>query len=252
VHATDVTNASRTLLFDIHELAWSDELCRIFDVPREILPEVRPSSGDYGTVAADLLGGPPAYCLEGSVFVAGALVGWLRDGLGLVTQAAEIEPLAASVATSGGVVIVPALTGLGAPHWDPAARGLVIGLARAALEAIALSVADVVGCMGADAGTPLQRLRVDGGATANDLLMQIQADVLGIPVERSVVRETTALGAALLAGLATGFYAGPAAVAAARRVERRFEPAGDEPARQRLQETWRAAVERSKGWAVGR
>ena len=164
MHATDVTNASRTLLFDIHELAWSDELCRIFDVPREILPEVRPSSGDYGTVAADLLGGPPAYCLEGSVFVAGALVGWLRDGLGLVTQAAEIEPLAASVATSGGVVIVPALTGLGAPHWDPAARGLVIGLsrattkghvARAAREAIALSVADVVGCMGADAGTPL-------------------------------------------------------------------------------------------------
>ncbi|NCY02590.1 MAG: glycerol kinase [Planctomycetia bacterium] len=322
VHATDVTNASRTLLYDIHELAWSDDLCRIFDVPREILPDVRPSSGDYGTVAADLLGaelpitgcagdqeaaafgqgvvaagdakttygtgaflvfstgdrivasrhgllatplcaagGPPAYCLEGSVFVAGALVGWLRDGLGLIERAADIERLAASVATSGGVAIVPALTGLGAPHWDPAARGLIIGLsrattkghiARAALEAIALSVADVVTCMKADSGTPLARLRVDGGATANDLLMQIQADVLGIPVERPAVRETTALGAALLAGLATGFYAGPAAVTAARRVERRFEPAGDESARRRLLETWRAAVERSKGWAVGR
>jgi glycerol kinase len=322
VHATDVTNASRTLLYDIHDLAWSDDLCRIFDVPREMLPEVRLSTGDYGTVLPDLfgaaipitgcagdqeaaafgqgvvaagdakttygtgaflvfstgerivasrhgllatplcaVGGPPAYCLEGSVFVAGALVGWLRDGLGLIAQAAEIEPLAASVATSGGVTIVPALTGLGAPHWDPAARGLVIGLsrattkghvARAALEAIALSVADVVGCMGADSGVPLVRLRVDGGATANDLLMQIQADVLGIPVERPVVRETTALGAALLAGLATGFYAGPEAVAAARRVERRFEPSGDEPARQRLLATWQAAVERSKGWAVGR
>jgi len=322
VHATDVTNASRTLLFDIRERGWSDELCRIFDVPRAILPEVRASSGDYGSVAADLLGaaipitgcagdqeaaafgqgvaaageakttygtgaflvfstgerivesrhgllatplcaagGPPAYCLEGSVFVAGSLVGWLRDGLGLVQRAADIEPLAASVATSGGVVVVPALTGLGAPHWDPAARGLIIGLsrattkghiARAALEAIALSVADVVTCMGGDSGTPLARLRVDGGATANDLLMQIQADVLGIPVERPAVRETTALGAALLAGLATGFYAGQANVAEARRVERRFEPTGDDAARRRLLETWRAAVERAKGWAVGR
>jgi len=322
VHATDVTNASRTLLFDIHARAWSDELCRIFDVPREMLPEVRPSSGDYGTLAADLLGaavpirgcagdqeaaafgqgvaaagdakttygtgaflvfstgerivesrhgllatplcdagGPATYCLEGSVFVAGALVGWLRDGLGLVERAADIERLAASVASNGGVTVVPALTGLGAPHWDPAARGLIIGLsrgttrghvARAALEAIALSVADVVSCMGADSGTPLKRLRVDGGATANDLLMQIQADVLGIPVERPAVRETTALGAALLAGLATGFYAGPKAVAAAREVERRFEPAGDEASRRRLLEAWRTAVERSKGWAVAR
>ena len=322
VHATDVTNASRTLLFDIHALAWSDELCRLFGVPRAILPEVRASSGSFGTTAADLLGAElpiggcagdqeaaafgqgverpgeakttygtgafllfatgdrvvasghgllatplatatdqPAYCLEGSVFVAGALVGWLRDGLGLVAEAAEIEALAASVASSGGVTIVPALTGLGAPHWDPSARGLIIGLsrattrahvARAALEAIALSVAEVVACMQADAGTPLQRLRVDGGATANDLLMQIQADVLGIPVERPVVRETTALGAALLAGLATGFYPGVDAVAAARRVERRFEPAGDEPGRRRLLASWQEAVARSKGWAVGR
>ncbi len=322
IHATDPTNASRTLLFDIHEMAWSGELCRLFGVPRAILPEIRPSSGSFGMAAAEHFGtalpilgcagdqeaaafgqgveqpgdakttygtgaflvfatgsrvvssrngllatplataaAPPRYCLEGSVFVAGALVGWLRDGLGLIEQAADIEALARSVESSEGVTIVPALTGLGAPHWDPSARGMIIGLsrathrahvARAALEAIALSVAEVVECMQADAGMPLARLRVDGGATANDLLMQIQADVLGIPVERPAVHETTALGAALLAGLAGGFYPDAAAVAAARRVERRFEPAGDEAGRQRLLATWKAAVERSKGWAVGR
>ena len=322
VHATDVTNASRTLLFDIHELAWSDDLCRMIGVPRRILPEVRPSSGSFGTVAADLLGvelpiagcagdqeaaafgqgverpgdakttygtgaflvfgtgsriiesrhgllatplaappGPAAYCLEGSVFVAGALVGWLRDGLGLIERAADIETLARGVDSSAGVTIVPALTGLGAPHWDASARGMIIGisratqrahLARAALEAIALSVAEVVDCMRADAGTPLERLRVDGGATANDLLMQIQADVLGIPVERPAVRETTALGAALLAGLATGFFPGADAVARARSVEKRFEPSGDDAGRRRLLASWQAAVERCKGWAVGR
>lgn len=319
VHATDVTNASRTLLFDIDRMAWSDELCRLFDVPRAMLPEVRPSSGGFGAVDPALLGralpimgcagdqqaaafgqgvvrageakntygtgaflmfstgdrrvesrqgllttpgcgtGAGAhYCLEGSVFVAGALVGWLRDGLGLVEQARDIEALARSVDDSGGVTIVPALTGLGAPHWDPSARGLIIGLsrgthrahvARAALEAIALSVADVVECMQADAGVPLQRLRVDGGASGNDLLMQIQADVLGIVVERPVVRETTALGAALLAGLASGFFAGPDAVAAARRVERTFTPRMDDAARRRLVKAWRTGVERSKGWA---
>ena len=327
VHATDVTNASRTLLFDIHELAWSDELCRLFDVPREILPEVRPSSGFFGELDPALLGAalpvtgcagdqeaaafgqgidepgdakttygtgaflmfatgerlvvsnrgllttpacstappgerpPPRYCLEGSVFVAGALVSWLRDGLGLFDQAADIEALASSEDSSGGVVIVPALTGLGGPHWDPTARGLVIGLsrattrghiARAALEAIALSVAEVVDAMQADSGTPLTRLRVDGGATANDLLMQIQADVLDIPVERPAVRETTALGAALLAGLAVGFYADSAAVAPARRVERTFEPAIDPVARRRLHAAWADAIERSKRWAVPR
>ena len=327
VHATDVTNASRTLLFDIRAGGWSDELCRMFGVPRAILPEVRPSAGSYGEVDPAILGaaipitgcagdqeaaafgqgveqpgdakttygtgaflvfatgdrlvhstrgllttpvcsvgdaGGPAplrYCLEGSVFVAGALVGWLRDGLGLIKQAADVESLAAGVESSGGVTIVPALTGLGAPHWDPAARGLMIGLsrgtnrghiARAALEAIALSVGEVVECMQSDAGMPLRRLRVDGGATGNDLLMQIQADVLGIPVERPAVRETTALGAALLAGLATGFYADTAAVDEARRVERTFEPAADSEARRRLVEAWKAAVERSKHWAVAR
>jgi len=327
VHATDITNASRTLLFDIGVLNWSDDLCRIFDVPRVMLPEVRPSSGFFGVVDPTLLGAAipitgcagdqeaaafgqgvqepgdakttygtgaflvfatgesivessrgllttplcsvgdgghrlaPAYCLEGSVFVAGALVGWLRDGLGIIDHAADIEPLARSVESNGGVVIVPALTGLGAPHWDPTARGLLIGLsrathrghvARAALEAMALSVADVVECMQADAGTPLRRLRVDGGATANDLLMQIQADILGVPVDRPAVRETTSLGAALLAGLATGFFRDTQSVAAARQIERTFEPAMPPQARARLVAAWRDAVERSKGWAVPR
>jgi glycerol kinase len=324
VHATDVTNASRTLLFDIHRLAWSDDLLRIFDVPAAILPEVRPSSGPFGETAADLLGGPipiagcagdqqaaafgqgvlsagdakntygtgafllfstgdrvvesshgllatpacavPAagvaprhYCLEGSVFVAGALVGWLRDGVGLVEHSRDIEQLARTVADSGGVMIVPALTGLGAPHWDPHARGTILGLsrathrghlARAALEAIALSVADVADCMQRDAGVPLERLRVDGGASGNDLLLQIQADVLGIPIERPAVTETTALGAALLAGLAVGFFAGDADVAEARRIAATFLPRMEPAARARLTAMWSEAVTRSRGWAL--
>ena len=326
VHATDVTNASRTLLYDLHELRWSDELCSHFGVPRAILPEVRPSSGSYGETDAAWFGTPipiagcagdqeaaafgqgctrpgdakttygtgaflmfstghqpvasrhgllttpacvvpagrglsppPAdYFLEGSVFVAGSLVGWLRDGLGIIAHPSEIEALARTVEDTGGVMLVPALTGLGAPHWDPFARGLMIGLtrgtnrghiARAALEAIALSVADVVACMQQDAGTGLSRLRVDGGASGNDLLMQFQADVLGLPVERPAVLETTSLGAALLAGLAIGFFPDQAAVAEARRVERVFSPQMAEPARTRLLTRWRAAVERSRGWA---
>jgi glycerol kinase len=322
VHATDVTNASRTALFDIERLDWSDELCGIFGVPRHMLPEVRPSSGFFGETDAALFGtalpitgcagdqqaaafgqgveragdakntygtgafllfstgdrpvastsgllttpacvltpGQRHYCLEGSVFVAGALVGWLRDGLGLIEQAADVEPLARSVEDSGGVMIVPALTGLGAPYWDPTARGLIIGLsrgtrrghvARAALEAIALSVAEVVECMERDSAVRLTHLRVDGGASANDLLLQIQADVLAIPVERPAVLETTALGAALLAGLAAGFFSDVAAVAEARRVARRFEPQGDDASRRRLLATWRDAVGRSKAWARG-
>lgn len=319
VHATDVTNASRTLLFDIHRMQWSDELCGVFGVPRQILPEVRSSSGDFGIVEPTLfggsipitgcagdqlaaafgqgctaagqakntygtgaflifatgerpvpsdrgllttpccaVGGPPTYCLEGAVFVAGALVGWLRDGLGIIADAREMEPLARSVTDTGGVMVVPALTGLGTPHWDPFARGLFVGLsrattrahvARAALEAIALSVADVVDCMQQDAGMPLTALRVDGGASANDLLLQMQADVLGIAVERPVVRETTALGAALLAGLAIGLYADAHAVAEARRIERRFEPAMTDGDRRLLRDRWADAVNRSKGWA---
>jgi len=327
VHATDVTNASRTLLFDIHRLDWSDELCSRFGVPRVILPEVRPSSGSFGETDAAWLGSSipitgcagdqqaaafgqgcvrpgdakttygtgaflmfatghepvvsrhgllttpactlpdggataatsaPDYFLEGSVFVAGSLVGWLRDGLGLIGQACEIEPLARSVADTGGVMVVPALTGLGAPCWDPAARGLMIGLtratcrghvARAALESIALSVGDVVACMQQDAGVRLGRLRVDGGASSNDLLMQMQADTLGLPVERPAVLESTSLGAALLAGLATGFFPDQAAVAEARRVERIFEPMLAERDRIRLLTRWQAAVDRSRGWA---
>ena len=326
IHATDVTNASRTLLFDIDAMAWSDELCAMFGVPRAMLPDVRPSGGSFGVVEATLLGaeipimgcagdqeaaafgqgcvrageakctygtgaflmfaigdkpvrsrhgllttpaclpaggsGRGGYCLEGSVFVAGALVGWLRDGLGLIERAADIEALARGVDSSAGVVVVPALTGLGAPHWDPHARGMIIGLsrathrahvARAALEAIALSVADVVDCMQQDAGVPLGRLRVDGGASANDLLLQIQADVLELSVDRPVVLETTALGVALLAGMAEGFYADAAAVADARRVARTFEPRMDAAGRARLRALWRDAVERCKGWArVGR
>ena len=323
VHATDVTNASRTLLFDILRMEWSDDLCGMFGVPRGILPDVRPSSGSFGTTEPGLLGaaipiagcagdqqaaafgqgierqgdakatygtgafllfstGPtpvesghgllatPAcvvdaatrhYFLEGSVFVAGALVGWLRDGLGLIERASDVESLARGVDDSGGVIVVPALTGLGAPHWDPTARGMIIGLtrgthrahvARAALEAIALSVSDVVECMQRDAGVPLRHLRVDGGASGNDLLMQIQADVLGLPVERPVVLETTALGAALLAGIAVGFFADPAAVSDARRVERRFEPRLEAEPRRRLRAAWHDAVERCKGWARGR
>jgi len=201
----------------------------------------------------------PHYCLEGSVFVAGALVGWLRDGLGLVEHSRDIEQLAHTVNDSGGVMIEPALTGLGAPHWDPHARGTILGLsrathrghlARAALEAIALSVADVAECMQQDSGAALARLRVDGGASANDLLLQIQADVLGIPIDRPAVTETTALGAALLAGLATGFFAGDADVARARHVSRTFAPRMEAAARRRLRAAWAEAVSRCRGWAM--
>ncbi len=319
VHATDPTNASRTLLFDIDRQAWSDELCAIFEIPPAILPEVRPSAGSFGTTAPELFGaslpvtgcagdqqaggfaqgclaagdakctygtgafllcstgsrrvesragllttlgcaaGPaPNYLLEGSVFVAGSLVGWLRDGLGIIRQARDIEPLARGVADTGGVMLVPALTGLGAPYWDPHARGLIVGLtrgttaahiARAALGGIALSVGDVVKAMDRDLGAPLPRLGVDGGAAANDLLMQIQADVLGRPIDRPAMLETTALGAALLAGIGVGFYADADPVAAVRRADRVFEPQLDDAARRTLLDRWSDAVGRARGWA---
>jgi glycerol kinase len=190
--------------------------------------------------------------------VAGAAVGWLRDGLGIIAQASEVGPLAASVPDAGGVVFVPALAGLGTPDWDPEARGLLIGLsrgttrahvARATLEGIAASVADVVTSMEADAGSPLTALRVDGGASGNDLLLAIQADLLGVPVERPVVQETTALGAALLAGRAAGLFHDAAALEEARRIERRFEPSIDATERRSRLARWRDAVERSKRWA---
>jgi glycerol kinase len=275
VHITDVTNASRTLLFDLHKLDWSDELCDVFKVPRALLPAVRPSQGHlcttrgvpglpdgvpvtgvagdqqaalfgqgcvtpgdakctYGTGAfllmnigerpvisknrllgtvAWTIGERTSYALEGSVFVAGALVQWLRDGLGIIGAARDIEALAASVPDTGGVIIVPALSGLGAPHWRPEARGLITGLtrgttrahiARAALEAIALQVVELVRAMVEDAGRPIRSLRVDGGAAANDLLMQLQADLLGVEIVRPAMVESTALGAGRLAAQAIG------------------------------------------------
>ncbi len=322
VHATDETNASRTLLYDITAGDWSEELLHLFELPRQMLPEVRLSAswfgdvdprwfgaampiggcagdqqaaafghgcrqpGDakttYGTGAflleatgpTPVLGAPgllatpgcrlataPAArtCfLEGSVFIAGALVGWLRDGLGIIERSADVEPLARSVPDAGGVMLVPALAGLGTPYWDPFARGLVIGLtrgtgrgeiARAALEAIALSVADAIAGLEQASGCRLARMRVDGGGCVNDLLMQIQADVLGVPVDRPAVLETTAVGAAVLAGLTTGFYADEHAAAAAMAVERTFEPQLASAARDRWLDRWRDAVDRSRGWA---
>jgi len=318
LHATDVTNASRTLLWDLHTWEWSDELLEILDVPRGLLPAVRPSSEVYGETLPGLLGVPvpiagvagdqqaalfgqaclapgmvkntygtgcfllmntgdravrsrnellttPAwrigghtdYALEGSVFVAGAVVQWLRDGIGLIRSAADVEALAASVPDSGGVVLVPAFTGLGAPHWDPYARGALLGvtrgttaahLARAALEGIAFQVADVLAAMAADSGVAVAELRVDGGAAANDLLMQLQADLAGVPVVRPRVQETTALGAACLAGLAAGVWKDTGEIAARWQVDRRFEPRLDPAAAAGRRELWSRAVERVKGW----
>ena len=321
VHATDVSNASRTLLFDIHRLRWDEELLTLVGVPVSVLPEVRSTSGvfgktvpavfgraipiaalagdqqaatfgqacfepgqaknTYGTGAFLLLNtgtearpsthgllstvgwqlaaaAPAAYALEGSVFSAGSAVQWLRDGLRAVAAASDIEALAASVADAGGVYLVPAFTGLGAPYWDPDARGTIVGitrgtglpeLARATLESIAFQVADVLDAMAADAGSRLEVLRVDGGAAANDLLLQLQADLLGVPVERPVVAETTALGAAYLAGLAVGYWAGLEDIAANWVLDRRFEPSMSEDRRGSMLHDWHRAVERSRAWA---
>jgi len=320
VHATDVSNASRTLLLNLHTLAWDDELLALFNVPRAVLPQVVPSSALLGQTRADLLGAPvpitgiagdqqaatfgqacfaagmakntygtgcfllmnvgaapqpsanrllatalwqragaPAvYALEGSVFVGGAVVQWLRDGLQLFGRAEEVEALAAQVPDSGGVMLVPAFTGLGAPYWDAQARGLMIGMtrgttrahvARAALESIALQSADVLAAMQKDAQQPITQLRVDGGAARNDLLMQMQADLSGVPVVRPRVTETTALGAAYLAGLATGVWASQEEIAALWQVDRRFEPAIDEDARAERLTRWQRAVQRAREWA---
>ena len=318
-HVIDVSNASRTLLLDLATGDWSDEMLRLLDVPRAVLPRVVPSclrsdpprarlegrriaiggiAGDqqaalfgqacftpgmakntYGTGCFMLMNtgdaplasrhrllttiawdcdGRRQYALEGSVFVAGAVVQWLRDGLGFIEQSAQVEALAASVPDSGGVYLVPAFTGLGSPHWDPYARGAIVGLtrgttrahvARAALEAIAFQSAEVLDAMQRDAGRPLVELRVDGGATANDLMMQFQADVLGVAVVRPAVTETTALGAAYLAGLAVGFWSSTREVTDNWQVGRRFEPQMPrERAAERLH-AWSRAVERAKGWA---
>ena len=315
-HLTDVSNACRTLLFDLTTGDWSDELCALFGVPRDALPELVPNWGDlatsdpqsfldlalpiagiagdqqsalfgqtcfdegdskctYGTGSfiltntgttlqrsdAGLLStaawrspdGELTYALEGSIFVTGAAVQWLRDGLQIVGSAAETAAIAATVDDTGGVVFVPALTGLGAPHWDPHARGLIIGvtrgttrahLVRATLEAIAFEVRDVLDTMPARAS-----LRVDGGASANDLLCQIQADQIGVPVERPRLVETTALGAAFLAGLGTGVWDSTDDLRDTWQLDRRFEPSIDRPTADTAHARWIDAVERSKGWA---
>ncbi|WHZ10222.1 MAG: Glycerol kinase [Burkholderiaceae bacterium] len=333
VHATDASNASRTLLFDLRRLAWDDELLRLFGIPRALLPRIVPSSGVLGEADAALFGAPipiagvagdqqaatfgqacfapgmakntygtgcfmlmntgtaavasrnrllttvgwqgplaqpsaargrseadrrTAYCLEGSVFMAGATVQWLRDGLQLIPSAPSVEQLAASVPDTGDVYLVPAFAGLGAPDWDGHARAALVGMtrgttrahvARAALEAIALQVADVFGAMARDAGFALSELRVDGGASRNDLLMQMQADFLGVPVLRPRQTETTAVGAAYLAGLAVGQWSGADEIAAQWALERRFEPGLAAAVRAEKQARWREAVDRSRGWA---
>ncbi len=331
VHATDASNASRTMLFNIHTLAWDDALLRLFNVPRSVLPQVRPSSGELGVTDAALLGaaipitglagdqqaatfgqacfhpgmakttygtgcfmlmntgrtaprsrhrllgtvawaGPgvgdstrllrsqACYALEGSVFMGGATVQWLRDGLQIIDSAQDVEALANSVADTQDVYLVPAFVGLGAPHWDAYARGTLVGmtrgtgrghLARAALEAIALQVADVLHAMRADSGLALREMRVDGGACRNDLLMQMQADFTGVPVLRPLVTETTALGAAYLAGLAVGFWSGADEISAQWQVERRFEPRMSDAAREAKRARWQQAVALSRHWAQG-
>jgi glycerol kinase len=315
---TDASNASRTLMYDIHAGDWDDELLAVLGVPRAMLPRVCASSEVYGSTAGPLLPRPipiagiagdqqaalfgqrctergmvkntygtgcflllhtgesavasrhdllttvawrigerTEYALEGSVFVAGAVVQWLRDGLKLIRSADEVEALAASVPDNGGVYLVPAFAGLGAPHWDPYARGTIVGLtrgttsghlARAALEGIAFQVADVLEAMRADSGIEPRELRVDGGAAVNDLLMQLQADVLGVPVVRPRVFETTALGAAYLAGLAAGFWEDEAEIREQWREDRRFHPVMPPASAARLRDAWRRALGRSRGW----
>ncbi|HEX7125553.1 MAG TPA: glycerol kinase GlpK [Thermodesulfobacteriota bacterium] len=315
VHATDASNASRTLLYDIHRGRWDDDLCARFRIPPALLPEVRDSAGDDGTAPASVLGravairgvagdqqaatfgqaclapgmakntygtgcfvvmntgtvarasgsgllttvawrldGRTTYALEGAIFVAGAAVQWLRDELGVVRTAAETEALAASLDGNDGVYLVPAFVGLGAPYWDPRARGTIVGLtrgttrahlARAALEAVAYQSADVLEAMAADCGEPLRELRIDGGMVTNDWLCQFQADVLEVPVVRPAVVETTALGVAALAGLAAGVFPEPAAFARTWREDHRFEP---RTSRRAERARWREAVARAREW----
>ncbi len=317
-HVTDVTNASRTLMYDIHALDWDDELLRILGVPRRMLPVVKGSSEVYGETDAALfgaaipiagiagdqqaalfgqacftpgmakntygtgcfllmntgttptpsaggllttiawkVGGEVTYALEGAVFIAGAAVQWMRDGLRAIVNSADIEQLATSVPDAGGVYLVPAFVGLGAPHWDPYARGIIIGLtrdttvghiARATVDAMAYQSRDVLSLMEQDAGVKLAALRVDGGASVNNALLQFQADLLDVTVRRPVVAETTALGAAYLAGLAVGYWRDLDDVASNWALDREFAPQMDAARRQRLTRGWDRAVERSRGW----
>lgn len=319
-HATDASNASRTLLFNLHDLSWDAELADILGVPLSMLPEVRDSSGTFGvtdpdaflgieapvagiagdqqaalfgqacfqagmtkntygtgsfvlmnigekpvlsqrgllTTVAWSMDGRVTYALEGSIFVTGAAINWLRDGLGIIQEAREMEPLARSVESSEGVYFVPAFVGLGAPYWDPSARALMIGMtrgtgrghiARAVIESMALQTADIIGLMTEETGIPIRELRVDGGASVMDLLLEYQADLLGVPVVRPVVKETTSLGAALLAGLAVGFWKDLEEISSTWEADRRVDP---RPERRQEMETlrkgWRRAVERCLGW----
>ncbi|MFO1483095.1 MAG: glycerol kinase GlpK [Verrucomicrobiaceae bacterium] len=316
VHATDVSNASRTMLYDIRKGDWDDELLKIFGVPRSMLPEVKDSSGVFGetsllggsipvagiagdqqsalfgqvctkpgmvkntygtgcfmlmntgtkpinsknkllTTIAWRIGGRTEYALEGSVFIAGAAIQWLRDGLGIIKKSADVEALAASVPDTGGVYMVPAFAGLGAPHWDAYARGTLVGMtrgttaahiARAALEGIALQVMDILKAMEADSGIKLKELRVDGGASLNNLLMQMQCDLLGVPVVRPKVSETTALGAACLAGLAVGYWKNVADIAKHWQVDLKLKPAMKPAARVKITRGWNRALTRAKAW----
>jgi glycerol kinase len=316
-HVTDVSNASRTLLFNIHTNEWDDELLRLLRIPRAILPEVHPSAHAFGMVPAGVFGEPlliagvagdqqaalfgqachtsgmakntygtgcfmllhtgdkvvqsanglvatacaqtraKEYALEGSVFIAGAVVQWLRDQLGFFSSSSEVERLASEVLDSDDVFVVPAFTGLGAPYWDPNARGAIVGLtrgtskahiARAALESIAFQSAEVLEAMQKDSGEKLAELRVDGGASANDLLMQFQADLLGVPVVRPRVLETTALGAAYLAGLTVDLWKSREELAQQWKAARRFEPAMEPSKRRALMSRWREAVSRARNW----
>ncbi len=315
IHATEPTNASRTLLYNIHERRWDPELLARLRVPAALLPELRPSAGVFGETVAheglpagvpiagiagdqqaalygqgcwepgmakntygtgcfvmmnmggeDVLSrgglltticcdaaGRPAYALEGSIFIAGAAIQWLRDDLGLIQQASDTEALARSVPDTRGVYVVPAFAGLGAPYWDMEARGAVVGLTRGAgrahlvratLESLAYQTKDVFDVMIADSGIPIRELRVDGGAAANDFLMQFQADLLGVPVDRPALVETTAAGAAFLAGLGSGFWKDSEQLRAVRRRERLFEPTMPAADREALYSGWRCAVER--------
>ena len=315
---TDYSNASRTMIYDIHRLDWDDQLLEILDIPREMLPEVRPSSQVYGQTAEGIFDGPipiaaaagdqqaatfgqacfepgmakntygtgcfllmntgaepvasknnllttigwglgdeVTYCLEGAVFIAGAAVQWLRDGLRFFDDSADIEALAASVPDSGGVVLVPAFVGLGAPYWDAYARGAIFGIergtqqghiARAAVEAMAFQSRDVLHAMEKDAGIKLAELKVDGGASVNNTLLQFQADLLGATVRRPVVAETTALGAAYLAGLAVGYWQDPSDVAANWALDQEFQPRMPPEESDALYQRWKKAVGRTRDW----
>ena len=315
-HVTDPTNASRTMLMDLETGEWDDELLAIFDIPRDMLPKIVPSSGRVGTINAEILGAEipisgiagdqqaalagqacfraglskntygtgcfalthsgarlprsthrllgtraasataqAQFAVEGSVFIGGAVIQWLRDQLGIITTAAESESIAQTVTDSAGVYLVPAFVGLGAPHWDSSARGTITGLTRssgkahivrAALESIAFQSRELIDAMEADSGEPVTELRVDGGAAVNNFLMQFQADILGKPVVRPSDVETTALGAAYLAGIAEGIWSGTEEVESFWRVQRRFEPGMSEADRNRLMDGWRSAISRTR------